>query len=159
MSTANFRYPNLSTHYTIGVDEDLEDFMYDDIIDNITHELVGIGGYEADRWLGRDRHVIAAFEVAWYDHDYQEWSSLDLQVTVESGYYAGAMFDVALDDLPEDLNKTTQARIDRLVRKIEKVLAAHCLQLIRVATFSNGEAIYEPASKRSRIKAIVRGEV
>lgn len=161
MSTCNFSLPNTDKHYTIGVDRDLEDFEYDDIFENIQSELIAIGGfaYDKDEWLHNNVRVVAEFDIPWYDREYRQWENLKLIVTAESGYYQGAMFDIDNSEFDGiTLNKTTQAKYDRLWRKIELILARNTFALVRVATFSNGEAIYEPASnKRSLLKSVANG--
>lgn len=159
MSTPNFRLPNTKVHYVIGVEEELDEFLYDDVIESIKEELDQIengNGAWADGWRG-DRHTIYSFEFPLYDRYYKEWCNPSVNVTVESGYYQGSMFDIDTDDLyehTEALTKTQQLKLERLCRKIERVLSRHCTKLVRTAVFSNGEAIYEKASPRAVIKAI-----
>lgn len=146
MSTANFSYPNTKHHYTIGVNEDLEDWEYEDIIDNVKEKLKAIGGVEEDTWIGRDKHCIIKFTFEYYDRDNKYWDTVHLYVTVESGYYAGAMFDIDNEDLEGlEICATTENKIDKTWNRIEAILKANTTPLVRIATFSNGEAIYELA--------------
>lgn len=147
MATANFRRPNTKYYYTIGADRDLEEFEYKDTIANIQSKLRQLKayGYDEDRWLGRETQAIYSFTLEVFDQYYKEWNSAKLYVTIESGYYQGAMFDIDRSELDEyQLSKTTEAKIQRLLNKIEKILKSYTLPLVRVATFSNGETMYEP---------------
>lgn len=166
MSTANFPYPRgTSRHFTIGLDQDLEDFEYDDVIDNITNDILEIKTlFESDltdEWLDRESRSLVRFAIPYYDREYGDWDHVYIHVFVVSGYYAGAMFDVDTSELEEvTLNKKTERMVTTLINKIEKVLDRYCLSLVRVATFSNGEAVYEPYdNQKSRIKAIVGGHL
>ena len=145
MSTANFSYPSTSQHFTIGVDNEMDEWQFDDAVGIIREELVEVGGYDVDGWRG-DKQLVARFDVEHFNRTYREWEELSIYVTVESGYYQGAMFDIDKSEAEcLDLNKTTQAKIDVIYRKIEKVLARHSLALVRVGTFSNGSAVYQKA--------------
>jgi len=166
MATSNFKRPNTSKHYAIGVEEELEDFQYDDAIENVQAELGTIkakdlDGGEVDKWLAREEKAIYSFTIEVFDKYYNEQTSVNIYVTIASGYYQGAIFDIdksELDDL--EVSKSVIARVDRLCNRIEKVLEANTTPLVRVATFSNGETIYERADNpRSLLKAIATGNV
>lgn len=145
MSTANFSRPNLNYNYTLENDDD-----YNYIIDAISEDLdkikVGhVSGYSHhNQWIG-DELAFYTFDFSIYDHEYKEWIDYTIPVTIENGYYTGVQIDIYLGDFPDydELNKTNKNLFDRLINKIESVLSLHTTKYIRVATFSNGEAIYQ----------------
>lgn len=165
MSTPNFRMPFTRKHYTIGIDHELDEFGYDDAISNIQSELKSIKTFKGheikDKWIGNDRRVIYGFDVELYDKTYKEWNYATIYITIESGYYAGAMFDIDQSEIESyEVNKSLQTKIDTLYRAIEKVFSVYTFALVRTALFSNGEAIYEPASSnKSVIKALLNGGI
>lgn len=145
MSTCNFSLPNTSKHYVVGMNED-NDFWYDDALENMQCELEAIGGETCDGWMSNDTRKVARFWVDFYDRYCKCWDGGYIYVTLESGYYEGAMFDIDRDDLENfELSKTTERRIQRLCNKIEKVLARNTMHIRRIGVFSNGEGIYELA--------------
>lgn len=146
MSTPNFRQPNLSKIYFQKFEED---WQYDDFIDELEEELKKIKEYSSNKnygkWLG-DKKVIGTIEVYYYDHNYNQWTTGYIYITIEDGYYQGCMIDVDLDDFKGvDIGKTVQKKIDRYCLRVEKILAKITTPIVRVATFSNGEAIYKLA--------------
>lgn len=148
MATCNFRQPILNKVYTIALESE-NDFDYEDEKSNVVYGLKTIKGFEEaseQKWTGRDRLILGSFYINLFDKYYKQWTDARINITVESGYYSGAMIDIDLSEVEEyEINKTTQAKIDRVKRQVEKVLEANCLPLRRVAVFSNGEAIYERA--------------
>lgn len=165
MATANFKHPNTKRHYAIGLDGE-DEFYYDDSIANVQAELGTIKAKDIDsgkveKWLAREEKAIYEFTLQVFDKYYKEWTSANLYITISSGYYQGAIFDIDKSEFDElDLSKSTLERIDRLWNRAEKVLENNTTALVRVATFSNGEAIYEKASnKRSILKAIATGNL
>lgn len=156
MSTANFSTPTLSKVYAYEINNDCD---YKDIIENILSELDTIKDfYLEDKWLDRDTKVIGAISIPVYNWEYQEWDELPLYITVENGYYSGVMFDVDASEFNQsDEYKETQSlenRIKKASRQVEKVLKQYTTPLLKVAQFSNGEAIYAPAdSTKAQIKS------
>ena len=145
MSTPNFRQPNLSKIYAIEIENDWD---YDDSIENALCELNKIKGfYETDNWIDNNRKAIGAFDFDYYDWDYKQWDTISIHITIESGYYEGAMIDVAFDDLDNiEQTKKLEKQIDQKCNIIEKTLKKITTPIVRVALFSNGEAIYERAT-------------
>lgn len=146
MSTANFSTPSLNFHYTINPQDE---WGWDDEIDNIQSEIGTIKGYREaskDEWASNDRKILGYFDFDYYDKEWKEWESFSIPVVIESGYYEGGMIDVSLSEF-EDLNltKTLEAKVNRKLNQLEKVLSQCTTKITRVATFSNGEAIYELA--------------
>lgn len=128
--------------------DDLE-WLYDEDISNIQHQLEqvirGFEGY-AGEWLNRYERIIGSVDIEYFDHDNREWDIMTLYVTSEVGYYEGAMIDVYMDNIEgRSYSKTVQRKIDGYIRKIERTLTEYTMPLRRVATFSNGETIYEQA--------------
>lgn len=158
MSTCNFGHPNLSKIYSIGLEAE-EQWQFDDEYQNVIAALENMPGFESYESRRRDYTIIGRFTFKHYDRDYREWQELELNVTVENGYYNGAMFDMEenpLDDI-ENPSKKLQRQVAAKIRRLEKTLARVTLPIIRVATFSNGEAWYERASNpRAQLLAIAK---
>ena len=111
MSTCNFRLPNTRLHYVIGVgeDRDMEDWEYDDAIENMRAELRKVGFDDWDAWEGIDEHLISRYYLRFYDHENREWDGVNLYVSITGGYYEGAMFDINIDELEwVELSKPAQ---------------------------------------------------
>ncbi|MCG3204001.1 MAG: hypothetical protein KCHDKBKB_00678 [Elusimicrobia bacterium] len=164
MSTCNFSLPSTAPrHYTIGVNEELESWQFDDAIANVASDLAKIEPkihYDDDGYHGRDVQRICRWDLPIYDKESKDWDRVSIYAIVESGYYQGAMFDIDLQEVEDiKLNKTLQNRVDKIKRQIEAVYARHTYQIVRVAVFSNGEGWYQPASDRSILKAVATGQV
>lgn len=146
MSTCNFSQPTLSKIYSIGVhteDQDDFDYQYQNVIDSI-RMIDGVD--ECDSWIGwrRDTHAIARYNMEVYNHEYRQYDCVSIYVTYRDGYFEGGQFDVDLNELDDcTINKTTQKKIDSVLKKIEKVLKQTTRPCIRTAVFSNGEGIYQ----------------
>lgn len=145
MSTCNFAQPTLSKIYSIGVHTtDQDDF--DDQYQNVIDSLRMIDNIETcDKWIVcRDTHAVARYGIELYNKDYEQWDYAYIYVIYRDGYYEGGQFDVDLSDFDEfTINKTTQKKIDSVLKKIEKVLKQTTRPCIRTAVFSNGEGIYQ----------------
>lgn len=161
MSTANFSQPTLSRIYAIGMEID-EQEEFDMELENVKEELREIKGYkEIDESRG-DSLAMGAFYFNYFNREEKYWDLITIYVTIENGYYHGAMIDVDLSELEEISANLFPAILKKQVeiklRQLEKVLAKNTLPLVRVATFSNGEAVYEKAdNKRSLLKSIANG--
>lgn len=147
MSTCNFSQPTLSKIYSIGAryeDQDEFDDQYQNVIDSI-YMIDNIE--DCDKWIGyrSDTHAIARYAINVYDKDYKQWDHAYIYVTYQNGYYSGGQFDMDLSefDMQYPVNKTTQKKIDAVLKKIEKVLKQTTKPCIRTAVFSNGEGIYK----------------
>lgn len=156
MATANFSQPNLSAVYACEVQDD---WSWDDNIENVTSELKQIDGfYTEDQWLDRNIKAIGAIYIDVYNWEYREWEEKPIYITVESGYYSGMMFDVDYSNIYDSYEiretKSLENKIGKVCRAVEKVLEQYTTPLLKVAQFSNGEAIYAPAnSTRAQIKS------
>ena len=146
MSTCNFSQPNLSKIYACECEEEWD---WEDNIENVIYELGKIKGfhmYKEDKWLDNDTKIIGAFDFEFYDHYYKGWDTISIYVTVESGYYSGMKFDVDFNDLMEiEQTRALEKKIRQKCNAIEKALKTVTTPLVRVAVFSNGDAIYEKA--------------
>lgn len=150
MSTCNFRLPNTKYHYTIGVDHELDEFEYEDHKNYVIEQLqekFNNGYTDGKNWIGRDELILFSIPVELYDKEYKEWTTVHIHVTITSGYYEGAMYDINADDLDGyTLTKTNERKIEAIKNKIERILKKCTFLLRRVAVFSNGEGIYEQAT-------------
>lgn len=158
MSTCNFGQPNLSKIYSIGLEAE-EQYQFDDEYDNVIAALENIPGFQSYKSYRNNYSIIGCFTFNYYDREAREWDQIDLNVTVENGYYNGAMFDIEENPLDDIVNpsKTLQRQVAAKISRLEKTLARVTLPIIRVATFSNGEAWYERASNpRAQLLAIAK---
>lgn len=146
MSTCNFAQPTLSKIYSIGAryeDQNEFDDQYQNVIDSI--RLIGSID-DCDKWIGyrSDKHAIAQEGIYVYDKEYKQWDYVYVYVTYQDGYYSGGQFDADISEFDSyTINKTTQKKIDAVLKKIEKVLKQTTKPCIRTAVFSNGEGIYK----------------
>lgn len=149
MSTCNFRLPKTKYHYTIGVDQEMEDWEYQEHKENVVDQLeekFKSGHSDGKNWIGRDELILFSIPFELYDREYKEWNSVYIHVTITGGYYAGAMYDINTDDLEGyTLTKTNERKIETIKNKIERILKGCTFLLRRVAVFSNGEGMYEQA--------------
>lgn len=156
MSTANFSTPTLSKVYASQVNTDWD---YEDNIMNVLCELESLKDfYKVDKWIDNTTKAIGAISIDVYNWEYKQWDELPLYITVESGYYGGMMFDVDNSEFNQSYEyKETQSlenRIERASRQVERVLEQNTTPLLKVAQFSNGEAIYAYAnSTKAQIKS------
>jgi len=165
MSTANFSRPELSRVYSIGMeiqeqDECIAQVLFDDELSSVKEALLKLDFIQPDEgYLDRYTSKIGRIDLQIFNHDYKEWENTEIFITLENGYYEGAMIDINKDELEGyKLTQTMKNKIVSYIKRIEKVLEKHTLPLVRVATFSNGEAIYERASnKKSVLKSIANG--
>jgi len=165
MSTANFSRPELSRVYAVGMEIDEQDEFiaqdeFDMELENVKEALMSIKNYhESDKYIDRNSQSIGELYFDYFDKDYRQWDTITIYVTVTNGYYQGAMIDVDLSELESiEPTKTLLKEIEKKLHRIEQVLAKNTTALVRVATFSNGEAVYEKAeNKRSLLKSIANG--
>ena len=167
MSAPNFGQPTLSRCYTVGMeyegdddilDEDAWEILFDEDMAYIKEQLLTVKDVFSmqDGRVARDKQVIGGISFDYYNREYREWEEVYCYITVESGYYQGAMIDVDLEDIKElELTETFKKKVRRKLREIEKVLTKCTLPLVKTAQFSNGEAIYEKVNKNSLLKATV----
>lgn len=168
MSTNNFKYENIlikCPDFNFGgiceecekrgieedcehIERDFDKYAYDTYIEDIQDELSKIGFEACDKYeSGREGGKIIA-----------EWGQEDncfikyLQVIIRSGYYSGANIDYTIDgDFCPDEENTAECRharmlqkqFDKQVARLEKILRKNGTELLKVAQFSNGEAMYQ----------------
>jgi hypothetical protein len=127
---------------------DYDNFAYNEYVEEMQEQLKKIGFESCDKWeSGRDGGKIIA-----------EWGQEDncfikyLQVVIRSGYYSGANIDYTIDGdfCPDEESKKEirharmlQKQFDKQVVKLEKILRKNGTELLKVAQFSNGEAMYQ----------------
>lgn len=146
MSTSNFSRSNWTKHYAVFYEEE-DYFTWHDLKNELQEAIEAAGGYALDRWEARpDRQVLGAIDIPAYDPEYKFWEDVSVELVLEPGYFSGAMINYQISHDLEDMNKTTRAKIQRAIDKLEKIAKLYATdQLIRVATFSNGETIYDRA--------------
>ena len=151
----------------MAFDDDEAEFFYEDTVPSIQADLAKAfkGGSKSDAFLndypisrsygGKEIFVIPFETSAGYDYK-------TIKVIVRSGYYSGGNVDYVVEEneydeeLPKG-TKTLDARVEFAVRRVEKILRNYGQELIKVAQFSKGEAVYEKATPINRAVGVIRG--
>lgn len=145
MATGNF-YENGNHGLNVIHDEDeLGDFQVYDVLALIVDELAGVG-YTVDdvkNWV----HTPLSFETGIQYAVYNPDGKLTALLEVCTGYYESANVNIytgaTLIDEVGDKEYYNITENKRFVKKVVDVVKRHTSGYKRVATFSNGETIYE----------------
>ena len=136
MATANFTQVG---NHGLFVIEAEDEFEYSDTVENIVSELSS-KGFSVDKANLTD------------GDDYAVYDSRGRGVAIISahdGYYSGVSFGIYTgDDMKEEFDPYGEyddkiTRDKRIIAKVVKCVGMYTTPIRRVATFSNGEAIYE----------------
>ena len=86
-------------------------------------------------------------ELRVYNRRIEEWVDLCFFIEVKGCYYSGANLIIKVDEDFEDMefSNTSEDKIERAIRKLEKIMAQHSTVLKVVGRASNGETFYEKA--------------
>jgi hypothetical protein len=156
MSTNNFYYKNSKFVYAVEIENE---FDYDDLIINIQHDKRLRKGNNADYWEKNGLRSYDGKVIKTIEKTKNNWH-LTFEIIVRNGYYAGVNIDwdvkILFDGYDRDkageydLGDKTIPRyindiINKQIDKIEAILKDYTMPLSHVATFSNGEAVYEKA--------------
>lgn len=165
MSTNNFKFENILVvlpDFTYGLvcdecmekdDEQLcehmdesrefDTFSYNEYIKEIQEKLNKIGFDDRDS-CDDDRSYGGTIIAEWSIYDKDD-NRKNIEVVVRSGYYAGVNIDYTITEGDYDYmeTKTMKKEIDSTVKKLEKVLRGCGTEMLKVAQFSNGEAMYQ----------------
>lgn len=136
MGTSNFHYVNASMCFAVLPDEGSDDFYWYDCHDDMIELFIEAFGKDNIHEGGKDHYELRSFPsrcvVQGRCPDTGNW----ITAVLRSGYYEGCCWDWVMDD--ED-SPVSQATID----KVETIFGkASTDKLVKVATFSNGETIY-----------------
>ena len=131
-----------------------EMFVQDDYRETIdfVKEKLGLSSYSQIEWRDWTTKIIGYVNVCLYNKESKEWEDGSINVLVEHGYHDGARLDISIEDLLENFptssfNKTSGKKIEREIKRIEKVFAEACsIKLKRVGGFSDGTSVYETVS-------------
>lgn len=132
-------------------DKDTSEYEYTDTIENVSNDISDIVDdihNEYQKIYTRNSHTFAEFTIPFYDRELKDWIENKYYLIIESGYYEWARFDIVEDDseyFEEDAKKTKvyQKKLEKKIQEIEKVFAIYCTPLVKIATYSSGEAVYE----------------
>jgi len=136
MATANFTECG---NHGLFVIETENEWDYPDTVENIVSELSS-KGFSVDKVNATDGDDWAVFD--------KDGKGVAL-ITAYDGYYSGVSFGIFTgDDMIEELDPYHEydekiTRNKKTIDKVVKCVAMYTEQIRRVATFSNGEAIYE----------------
>lgn len=147
MATGNFYEAGNHGLHIIGCDSDGEGFEVEDTIANITCELEA-KGWSFDELSRAEISVPRSFETGreWEVND--KAGKLVARISLAAGYYEHANLniftgDALLDELGEDKQYWNMTTNKRSIKTLLDVIAMYTTAIKRVATFSNGETIYE----------------
>jgi len=84
-------------------------------------------------------------EVKVYDNNSKEWEELDLEIKMKGCYYEWANLIIeSSEDIEEmDLSLTSERKITRAIKRLEKVMSTYSIKIKCVGSFSNWETIFE----------------
>lgn len=144
MATSNFYQDgNHGLNVIITSDDDEMDTSVEDTLQNIVDELNNIG-YSVDNvknWVSTPRSFDTGQQFAVYNKNGKNVALLELC----AGYYSGANINIYTGQLLKDVleyeNEVTKNKRD--IARVVNVIQDNTEGFRRVATFSNGESIYE----------------
>lgn len=139
MSTNNFSYENICV--VVHDEEESDSFFETDFIvwkSELERIVKGFIPEEKDNWLNNDKLKLGY--IPFYKSNGEHYATI--WVTYKSGYYVGACLDYIIERDFEGL-KTFENKIESKCKAIEKVLRTFGQEVIKVAQFSNGEAVYK----------------
>jgi len=158
MSTCNFSNNNASRIYAVEDIEGAEDWQAEDLKDNLYCEL-SKDKYSIDPRKCYDdlrsypqTEVITLYRQKCWQAGYE--ATVYCTAIIRAGYYAGCNLDFEFEeDTSYNLSDLEEKRVNafiekakiELAKKMEKVFKKYSTPLVKVATFSNGEAIYQKA--------------
>lgn len=113
--------------------------------DKIAKKIKGFIPVFGEKW---DNNALILGEWSTNRQDGTEYANI--KVTYRSGYYSGACLDYIIEYNDDEYYKnmrpeTFEKRVLKTQAKISTLLKSFGVQVVRVANFSNGEAIYKKA--------------
>lgn len=158
MSTPNFYNRKASKIFASPCEDD---FAYDDLIGNVRSELKEaepVNKWEKDGLRSYEGNIFAEISKT-----IGKWA-ITINLIVRGGYYGGINLDwgVEIEDTSEGdsfewgeakISDTADNYIHKQIEKIEKTYRNFTEPLICLGVFSNGEAVYERASRFEAVPA------
>lgn len=162
MSASNFFSKNTSVIYSYWLEntddefdffqedlENIQDEMIEDIKKELKIEWVHI--HEDNRYDNERNYSWHIFGNILIEDNTEDEKNINIDLITRSGYYQWVNFDYEydIDNARNDdtISDDMQKKLDKCIEAIEKSYNKFTLSLRRVATFSNGETIYEPIKK------------
>lgn len=142
MSTNNFNFKNICV---VVKDEEYYDGYVEDSAEFLKEKIKGLEVQVPAKWLGNDSRVLGYvdFERSNGEHYAR------IYITLNSGYYADACLDYVVEREDDSvLLNTIETKIDSKGRAIAKALRTMGQEVIKVAQFSNGEAVYKAIKRK-----------
>lgn len=145
MSTNNFNFKNICV---VVSDDDYYDGYVEDSAEFLKEKIKGVEVQVPAKWLGNDSRVLGYvdFEKSNGEHYAR------IYVTLNSGYYADACLDYVVERESDygyiEVSKSIETKIDSKCRAIAKALRTMGQEVIKVAQFSNGEAMYKAIKRK-----------
>lgn len=130
------------------LDNHIEDFQENDI-ENWTNILSNkIKGFHSEvkrRWTKNEALILG--DCTFYKGNGEHYATI--YITYQSGYYAGACLDYTIEREDENnLIKTFEDKIFSKEKAIRKVLRTFGVEVVKMAQFSNGEAVYKAVKSK-----------
>ena len=145
MSTNNFSFENICVVVHDNTDDgDNAEIMFDEDVaywkDELKSKIKGCEIPSKPNWID-EAYILAEIPFYHLDELYAK-----IYITYQSGYYSAACLDYKIRIEDEyNPNKSINRDIQRKCNKIVKVLSKLGTRVLKVAQFSNGEAVYRRA--------------
>lgn len=150
MSTNNFAFENILVALDDEQAEDFDFFIKENIQVDLEEKFPE--GYRSDNYLhdglSQSYGGKEMFVIEFRDRTGELYKTL--QVIYRGGYYGGMNLDYLITDEGNECvgTKGLDNKIESATKKIEKILRSHGQELIKVAQFSNGEAMYQKINRK-----------
>lgn len=146
MSTNNFSYENIC----VVVENTGDSMDFDFQLEDWRQQLSNIKGFEPcqrEHWTKDEAYIIGT--ISFYKNDGTFYA--DLCATYKDGYYSDGCLDYVIEYdtyLDDDKHiKSIEKKIQSKCNAIAKVLRTLGIEVVKVAQFSNGEAVYKAVKK------------
>lgn len=143
MSTNNFNFKNICV---VVEDKNYYEGYIEDTAEFISEKIKGFEIPAVRKWV--DENLVLGY-VDFHKNNGEHYARV--YITFNSGYYADACLDYTIERESDygyiEVNNSTEKKIDSKCRVIEKVLRGLGQEVIKVAQFSNGEAVYKPIKR------------
>lgn len=150
-----------------AIDDSNDEFLVEDTNSNIKYELESnsklkkyqVHGANDDNDLDENRNYYGISLLEYQTSESKKYqNSISVQLVARSGYYSGANYDVNIVEYDlngyectingeMDMTKKQRKELNIIFSEIEKTLQDYATKLVKLATFSNGEAVYKLADE------------
>ena len=154
MSTANFSYKNILAvapdfNFYHKCDEEDCDFNCEKDGSYIDFDEIGYESWKEDlkfdlMAIGYDYYGGKLFYTL---EDKNGEVYKEIEVLFNTGYYDGHNVDYEIEDFEDDVvdAEALDKKLEEVIAQTREIILKHTTEYIKVASFSNGEAVYEKA--------------